>query len=196
MQKHGRSQTDQSGICNHSSSLSAILSFSATSSHGDLHFASLIFARIENPNSFAYNSMRRGLASSRSPDSALFFYVKMNREKPMSDEFTFPFLLKACAVLLAVGNDRAVHVKIIELGFSLDLFVRSGLIRMYSEFNEIDAARGLFDESSERDIVMWNSMIGGYLKCGLVDFAFVGTLMRLSDCLKKWPQEMPFLGTQ
>ncbi|XP_058103426.1 pentatricopeptide repeat-containing protein At3g29230-like [Magnolia sinica] len=163
------SQIIQTGISNHSSSLSAILSFSATSPQGDLHLASLIFAHIEKPNSFVCNSMIRGFASSRNPDRALFFYLQMNREKSIADKFTFPFVLKACAVLLAVEVGRSVHGKIIQLGFSSDPFICSGLVRMYSEFNEIDVARKLFDATPERDFVLWNSMIGGYLKCGLLD---------------------------
>ncbi|PIA42713.1 hypothetical protein AQUCO_02000280v1 [Aquilegia coerulea] len=37
---------------------------------------------------------------------------------------------------------------------------------MYAEFGDIEQARILFDEIPERDVVLWNSMVGGYLKCG------------------------------
>lgn len=91
----------------------------------------------------------------------------MNCDNPISDKFTFPFVLKACAVLLAVEFGTALHGKILQMGFSSDPFVRSGLVRMYSEFGDLNAARLVFDENIERDSVLWNSMMGGYLKCGL-----------------------------
>ncbi|XP_010262506.1 PREDICTED: pentatricopeptide repeat-containing protein At1g08070, chloroplastic-like [Nelumbo nucifera] len=165
-------QIIQDGIANHPLSLSSILSFSATSSQPDLCFASLIFACIEKPNSFIYNSMIRGFTNAGDHARALHFYLQMNRVEHLPDKFTFPFVLKACAVLEAVELGRSVHGKVLRMGFSLDLFIRSSLVRMYSDFDEIEAARVLFDEIVERDLVMWNSMIGGYMKCGLLERAF------------------------
>ncbi|KAF9606909.1 hypothetical protein IFM89_029508 [Coptis chinensis] len=90
---------------------------------------------------------------------------------PFCDNFTFPFVLKACALLLAVEFGNSVHGKIMQMGFCSDPFVQSGLVRMYGEFGEIDKCRKLFDEISERDIVLWNTLIGGYLKCGALEEA-------------------------
>ncbi|KAF8388257.1 hypothetical protein HHK36_026923 [Tetracentron sinense] len=164
-------QIIQTGISNHPLSLSSILSFSATSPQSDLHFASLIFANIEKPNSFAYNSMIRGYTNARDPHRALFVYLQMNREQPVSDKFTFPFVLKACTLIRAVELGKSVHGKILQMGFSSDPFIVSSLVRMYSEFDDIVAARLLFDEIPDRDPILWNSMIGGYFKCGITDRA-------------------------
>ncbi|KAF5185790.1 Pentatricopeptide repeat-containing protein [Thalictrum thalictroides] len=90
----------------------------------------------------------------------------MNRKDSICDNLTFPFVLKACALLLAIELGKSIHGKIVKMGFSSDPFIQSGLVRMYAEFGDIEKARLLFDEIPERDIVLWNSMIGGYLKCG------------------------------
>nr|XP_010920381.1 pentatricopeptide repeat-containing protein At3g29230-like [Elaeis guineensis] len=166
-------QIIQSHASNHASSLAALISFSATSPHGDLRLASLLFAHLPNPNSFAYNSMIQGLVNGRLPDHAFLLYIRMNRESLASDNFTFPFLLKACSLLSAVSTGKAIHARILRLGFSIDPYIQSGLVRMYSEFDEVETARHLFDGIPDRDVVLWNSMIGGYVKCGNLESARV-----------------------
>ncbi|XP_008802431.3 pentatricopeptide repeat-containing protein At3g29230-like [Phoenix dactylifera] len=164
-------QIIQSHASNYASSLAALLSFSATSPHGDLRFASLLFTHLPNPNSFAYNCMMQGLVDARLPDQAFLLYLRMNRESLAPDNFTFPFVLKACSLLSAVSTGKAIHARILQLGFSFDPYIQSGLVRMYSEFDEVGTARHLFDGIPERDVVLWNSMIGGYVKGGNLDSA-------------------------
>uniref|UniRef100_A0A1D1YEI6 Pentatricopeptide repeat-containing protein At3g29230 n=1 Tax=Anthurium amnicola TaxID=1678845 RepID=A0A1D1YEI6_9ARAE len=158
---------------NHTSSLSALVAFSATSRAGDLHFASLLFSQLQRPGSFAYNSMIQGLVNAGFAERALTLYTRMlcAREGPYPDKFTFPFVVKACALLSAVGTGRAIHGSIVQSGLSLDPYVCSALVSMYSEFGEVVDARILFYDMPERDCVLWNSMIGGYVKCGLVELA-------------------------
>ncbi|CAL9101588.1 unnamed protein product [Musa acuminata var. zebrina] len=159
------------GASGHPSALASLLSFAATSPHGDLRFASLLFAHAPIPARFAYNCMLRGLVGARLPGGALLLYLQMNRGCVAPDRFTFPSVLKACSLLPAAAAGESVHARIFRLGFSLDAYVRSGLVRMYSEFDQVAAARRLFDEIPDRDVVLWNSMIGGYVKCGDIAYA-------------------------
>lgn len=64
-----------------------------------------------------------------------------------------------------------VHNHIVKLGLELDSYVQSALIHMYACGKDLDAARQLFDKCSERDVVSWNSMIDGYVKCGELEQA-------------------------
>ncbi|KAG9446898.1 hypothetical protein H6P81_013026 [Aristolochia fimbriata] len=162
-------QVFQNGIFNLPSCVSAIISYSATSPQPDLHLATLLLAYLEQPTAFAYNSIIRGFTNTNHPTQAFLFYLQMNREKPMCDNFTFPFVAKACALLLAVETGRAVHGQVLRIGFCSDPFIRSSLVKMYAEFGDTDTAREIFDETTARDSVLWNSMISGYLDCGLLE---------------------------
>ncbi|XVE68209.1 hypothetical protein DITRI_Ditri09bG0050100 [Diplodiscus trichospermus] len=61
-----------------------------------------------------------------------------------------------------------IHTQIEKNGFLGDIFVPNALIDNYSKFGEfgIKAALRLFMVMEDRDVVSWNSMIGGFLKVG------------------------------
>ncbi|XP_072956049.1 pentatricopeptide repeat-containing protein At3g29230-like [Typha angustifolia] len=160
-----------SNSSNHSSSLAALLSFSANSSHVDPYFAALLFAHSPLPNVLSYNYSIQSLVDARLPDQALLLYLRMNRNSVTPDNFTFTFLLKSCSLLSFVTTGKAFHAMITHLGFSSDPYVQSGLIRLYSEVDEIVDARRSFDETPERDVVLWNTMLGAYVKCGSLELA-------------------------
>ncbi|WRX22525.1 Pentatricopeptide repeat - like 10 [Theobroma cacao] len=83
----------------------------------------------------------------------------------LADNFTYTFLLKACTDLKMV---EMIHTQIEKNGFLSDIFVPNALIDSYSKFGElgIKAALKLFMLMEDRDVVSWNSMIGGLLKVG------------------------------
>ena len=52
------------------------------------------------------------------------------------------------------------------MGFEIDVFVGSSLIKVYADNGCIDNARALFDKIPCRDNVLWNVMLTGYVKNG------------------------------
>ena len=52
------------------------------------------------------------------------------------------------------------------MGFEIDIFVGSSLIKVYADNGCIDNARALFDKIPCRDNVLWNVMLTGYVKYG------------------------------
>lgn len=97
----------------------------------------------------------------------------MRRNSISPDNYTFPFVLKACARLSVLEKGRELHSLSSKLGFDLDVFVQNSLIYMYSVCGDVDTARRVFDfvPVSIRDAVSWNSMINGYLQTGLCNKA-------------------------
>ncbi|CDP17571.1 unnamed protein product [Coffea canephora] len=86
------------------------------------------------------------------------------------DKYTFPYVIKACCGLQSLRLGRLIHGSIRDLGFELDVFVASALIKLYAENGCIDEARRLFDKMPEKDSVMWNVMLNAYAQDGnLVD---------------------------
>ncbi|OAY77411.1 Pentatricopeptide repeat-containing protein [Ananas comosus] len=118
---------------------------------------------------FSPNSTIQSLVDSHLPHRALLLYLQT--DPAIADHFTFTFLLKACSLIPASPTGKALHGRILRLGLSPDPFIRSGLVRMYSEFGDAAAARKVFDETPRKDVVLWNSMIGGYVKCGCLELA-------------------------
>ena len=53
------------------------------------------------------------------------------------------------------------------LGFNSDVFVVNAATHYWSVCGSMVDARRLFDESPVRDVVSWNTLIGGYVRRGL-----------------------------
>ncbi|GKD67936.1 pentatricopeptide repeat-containing protein, partial [Tanacetum coccineum] len=72
----------------------------------------------------------------------------------------------ACGRLWAVRLAKYVHCRIRDMGFEMDVYVGSALIKFYAKNGCLDEARYLFDKMRERDDVLWNVILNGYLKHG------------------------------
>ncbi|KAJ8565220.1 hypothetical protein K7X08_007796 [Anisodus acutangulus] len=82
----------------------------------------------------------------------------------LPSRLTFVSLLGASASLFSVELSKQLHGLTIKSGFSADMFVCSILIDVYSKCSSIKEARQVFIEMNEKNIVIWNSMLFGYIQ--------------------------------
>eukprot|EP01018_Ginkgo_biloba_P029665 Gb_20774 [translate_table: standard] len=136
------------------------------SKYGSLSNARLVLDKIQNRNVFLWNAIIRGYASNGFCEATLALYCQMQQEGIQPDEYTFPFVLKACAGLSALEEGKKIHHNIVRSGFRVDIFVATALIDMYAKCGSIDDARKVFDKMSTRDVVSWSAMIAGYAHNG------------------------------
>ncbi|KAL6296709.1 hypothetical protein ACE6H2_004851 [Prunus campanulata] len=133
-----------------------------------LNYATRILVRTQEPSIFIYNSMIKAYSQSETPFVALSMYNNMRvRENAVGDQFTYPFVLKACASELAVEKGREVHGVVVRIGFDSDRFLCSSLLNFYGVCGKIESARLVFDEFKAKDVVFWNAMIMGYARNGM-----------------------------
>ncbi|KAK9086275.1 hypothetical protein Syun_028669 [Stephania yunnanensis] len=151
--------------------VSKLIEFCALSEYGNLHYAHKLFDQIPEPNTFTWNTIIRGYANSIFPRQSLCLFIRMLKSSIYPNLFTFPFVIKACAHLVAFEEGRQVHGMILKAGADNDVFLINGLIHLYASCGKIDAARKLFDGSCKRDLVSWNSILCGYMNCGLMELA-------------------------
>ncbi|KAM6591556.1 hypothetical protein CsatA_014161 [Cannabis sativa] len=153
--------------------LGKLIAFSAVADAGDIRYAQLVFDQVIEPNKFMYNSLIRGYSNTDTRLKSLLLYRKMISSGLSPNEFTLPFVLKVCAGTAAFRDAVVVHGQAIKFGIGCQVCVQNGLINVYISFGLIRFARHVFDEISQRTLVSWNTMIGGYSKLGFCKEAFL-----------------------
>ncbi|CAD6229342.1 unnamed protein product [Miscanthus lutarioriparius] len=94
------------------------------------------------------------------------------------DAFSFPPLFSSAPTS---PHLLALHALALRFGLAHDLFCASALLRRCLRFGLADHAHRLFDELRHRDVVVWNSMLNGFVKLGCFD--------RATECFRKMREE-------
>ncbi|CAA7387669.1 unnamed protein product [Spirodela intermedia] len=140
---------------------------------GELSYSRVILEKATpERNRFAWNSLIRGYANSAQPREALLLHRRMLAGGLLPNEFTLPFVFKACAAESAFQETLLIHALVVKLGFAAQVFVQNSLLHSYAACGSPWLARTLFDGMPFRSIVSWNSMIGGYSRSGHCRSAF------------------------
>uniref|UniRef100_A0A7N0TKQ1 Uncharacterized protein n=1 Tax=Kalanchoe fedtschenkoi TaxID=63787 RepID=A0A7N0TKQ1_KALFE len=164
-----QTQMTTTGLVSDPLALSRLIAFCALSAKGrDLNYCTKMLRNAANANVFSWNIAMRGCLESECAKDAVFLYNQMLRAGGFlrPDNYTFPLLFKACACLAWswVGVGAVGHV--VKLGFESDVFVHNGMLHMLVSCGRLEDARQVFDGSSVRDLVSWNSLINGYVRSG------------------------------
>ncbi|XP_073137769.1 pentatricopeptide repeat-containing protein CRR2, chloroplastic-like [Henckelia pumila] len=147
-----------------------------------LTYAHHLFDRIPKTNIFLWNILIRGYAWNGPYEVAISLYYQIFYHGLVPDNFTFPFVLKACSGLSAINVGRDIHDQAKKTGWETDVFVGAAVIDMYAKCGCLNDSRQVFDKIDNRDVVLWNSMLAAYSKNGQPE-----------DCLKLCSQ-MVFVG--
>ncbi|XP_057951899.1 pentatricopeptide repeat-containing protein At2g03880, mitochondrial [Malania oleifera] len=118
-----------------------------------------LFDQMPERNVVSWTTMISAFSNAQLNEEALRFLILMQREGVRPNMFTFSSVLRACNEL---PNLRQLHCSIIKTGLDSDVFVRSALIDIYSKWGELKNALRVFDEMVTGDLVVWNSIIGGF----------------------------------
>lgn len=127
-----------------------------------------VFDQVQHPNAHLYNTLIRAQIQNSQTSQAFVTLFNMQSSGVYPDNFTYSFLLKACSGKSWLPVVQMIHTHIEKYGFCSDIFVPNSLIDSYSKCGPlgITSAKKLFTVMDERDIVSWNSIIGGLVKAG------------------------------
>ncbi|CAL1403556.1 unnamed protein product [Linum trigynum] len=122
-------------------------------------------------SAFLWNTLIRAQSVARVRDD-FEVYNRMVRSGVRPDDYTFPFVLKACADSGSVEKGLEVHGAVFKCGFDWDVFVGNTLLLFYGDCVDVRDAGKVFDEMLERDVVSWNTAIGVFSVGGFYEEAF------------------------
>ncbi|CAN0846148.1 Pentatricopeptide repeat-containing protein At3g29230 [Linum grandiflorum] len=141
---------------------------SAFSLSHHMKLAVSVFNQVPTPNVYLYNTLIRAHVHASQPSMAFASLFQMQQNGLFPDNFTYPFLLKACNAEPWLPVIQTIHGSLHKLGLFGDLFVPNSLIDSYSKcgVSGILSAMRLFRSMDKKDIVSWNTMIGGLVRTG------------------------------
>ncbi|XP_010917002.1 pentatricopeptide repeat-containing protein At1g08070, chloroplastic-like [Elaeis guineensis] len=109
---------------------------------------------------YQWNTILRGFLERNDPKKAILGFAHMRRRGIKVDSYTLLFVIKACGLIMpGVSEGKQMHAQALKSGFGLELVTQTALLRMYCLFGDLMAARKVFDETPQRDIIQWNAFI-------------------------------------
>ncbi|OMO58573.1 hypothetical protein CCACVL1_25439 [Corchorus capsularis] len=158
---------------------------------GRLDDACALFSQMPYPNVVAWNVLISGHAKRGYEAEAIEIFQNMRASGVKSTRSTLGSVLSAIASLAALRFGLLVHAEAIKQGLNSNVYVGSSLISMYAKCEKVDAAKKVFDELDEKNVVLWNAMLGGYAQNGydvLPDQATFVSVLRACAILSSLPE--------
>ncbi|KAK9116842.1 hypothetical protein Sjap_015789 [Stephania japonica] len=139
-----------------------------------------------------WGAMITGYAQNGRSSEALELFERMKSENFQPNDVTIVSVLSACAQLGSVETAEQIGSYVEEQGFITNIYVASALLDMYAKCGNVRKARQLFDGMSHRDLVTWNSMIGGLAVNGYARDA-IDLFLQMKNAGVK-PRDITFVG--
>ncbi|KAL8209377.1 hypothetical protein R6Q57_006109 [Mikania cordata] len=130
--------------------------------HGHLHDARKLFDEMPVRDVVSWNSIISGHTRIKLFEEAINLFNEMLRAKIKPNESTLVTVLSACAQSGDITTGEQIKTWIMDHKLSSNLRLVNALIDMYSKCDELNKARSLFDSITNKNVISWNVMIGGY----------------------------------
>ncbi|XP_057755942.1 pentatricopeptide repeat-containing protein At5g06540-like [Arachis stenosperma] len=119
---------------------------------------------------FDFNVMITAFSRDSQFYNCFLLFKRMLATGVRPNSHTFTMFVKSCRGSLSLLQQA--HDQVVKLGsVDYDAFVVSSLIGVYCDHGEVGAARQVFDESSNKNVVCWTGLVTGYCNNGLVEEA-------------------------
>ncbi len=132
---------------------------------GSIEGAWRVFNIMPTHDVVAWSAMILGHVKCGQGQKALELFDQMQQDGVEPDSVTFIGVVNACASVGVLDEGKRVHEQIIQSGCDSHLFVGSSLVDMYAKCGSIEDASRVFYRMPTRNVVSWNAMIVGYVKC-------------------------------
>ncbi|MFS7956102.1 putative tetratricopeptide-like helical domain superfamily [Helianthus anomalus] len=125
-----------------------------------------VFHQVNDPNVHLFNTMIRAHIHNNQPAHAFDTFFLMQDYGVRVDNYTYPFLLKGCVGKNELNLVKMIHTHVLKHGFCADVYVPNALIDSYCRCGVVGVEEGwkVFCWMEGKDVVSWNTMVGGLLK--------------------------------
>lgn len=129
----------------------------------EIFWAHQLFDEMPGRNAVTWSALISGYVKARDPGTAVELFVSMMREDVCATPYCVSAALVACAQLEDGELGAQVHDLSLKIGLEFNVAVGSSLIDLYAKCGNVEVSRKVFDGLIDKNVVAWNSMIGGYV---------------------------------
>ncbi|XP_045813429.1 pentatricopeptide repeat-containing protein At3g12770-like [Trifolium pratense] len=154
-------------IIRNSASTQHFLATKLIKAYSDLGFfnsAYKVFDQCPHRETTLCNAMMNGFVKNREYKEVPKLFKMMGSSDIEINSYTCVFALKACTALLDNEIGMEIVILAVRKGLHVNGHVGSSMINFLVKSGNLDEARMVFDGIPERDVVCWNSIIGGYVQ--------------------------------
>ncbi|KAK6777070.1 hypothetical protein RDI58_023787 [Solanum bulbocastanum] len=143
-----------------------IINSASSYSYYTSHYIKLVLSHVQNLDVFSVASTIRFYSRHCQFREAVNLYGELQRCGLSPSTFAVSSALKACARILYRSGGISIHAQVCKYGFCNVVYVQTALVDFYWKVGNMDFARSIFNEMVGKNIVSWNSVLGGYVKSG------------------------------
>ncbi|CAI0374356.1 unnamed protein product [Linum tenue] len=136
---------------------------------GDLRTSLVFFDSLIDKTLISWNAMISGCVQNGLEQEGLSLYSDMRQNGLTPDQYTFSSLFRACGTLALLELGKQAHSILIKCKVKDNVVVSSALIDMYFKCSDLADGQKVFNETSNRNVVTWTSLISGYGQHGRVE---------------------------
>ncbi|KAL5866256.1 hypothetical protein ACOSQ3_003770 [Xanthoceras sorbifolium] len=144
-----------------------LISFFDFSCNENISYAHSLIKYLEYPDIHLYNTIIQCLSSSNSIKT-IVLYREMLAKGLLPDNYTIPYVLKACARSQALKVGQQIHAHSLKTALLSNVYVFNTLMRLYAVCGLVKAVHKLFHfhRGPQRDLVSWTTLIQAFVKMG------------------------------
>ncbi|KAK9706817.1 hypothetical protein RND81_07G153700 [Saponaria officinalis] len=131
---------------------------------GDLDSVICVFENMDDRSIVSWTTMLATYAREGQSEGAMRLFYEMKDKGIKPDTFAVTSVLNACASSGSLDHGKEAHDYVKKHNMESDLSVCNALLDMYFKCGSVSDAELVFSQMPVRDIISWNSMIGGFSK--------------------------------
>ncbi|KAF3493362.1 hypothetical protein DY000_02054961 [Brassica cretica] len=125
-----------------------------------------VFEEMPVRNVVSWTSLMVGYSDKGEPEEVIDIYKGMRGEGVGCNENSMSLVISSCGLLKDESLGCQIIGEVIKSGLERMLAVENSLVSMFGNMGNVDYAKYIFDQMSERDTISWNSIAAAYAQNG------------------------------
>ncbi|KAL0926534.1 hypothetical protein M5K25_002773 [Dendrobium thyrsiflorum] len=154
-----------------------------------------LFDEIPHPNSVTWSIMNSAYAHICKINDIILLFGRMLNLGISPNNFVFGSIFTGCANGRDLQTGIQIHCSALKFGFTQHTFVAGTMIEMYARCGKVGESWRIFNETLEKDVVSWTTMITCLANCDRHECPVSAFgLFREMICRAVWPVGMTFVS--